>query len=241
MTLAEERTILDALFATIDHVGILHLSGGGEPFLHPKIADMIDLAFEYAGQFDKLMVFTNSTVKVSDDFLCAMKRCGDKLIVHASDYGIMPERTAEVYRTLEENGINYRTVKYYGDSQDFGGWVNFGHWAARSRTSGEAAEVFKNCAVTRDMRGNWRTRDGKVHWCSRSQRGMELGLIPDNPGNYVDLFDQSESRDVKRAKFDRISKTAFLMACDYCSGDQGTQDAEKRFAAAEQIYADRGR
>ena len=88
--------------------------------------------------------------------------------------------------------------------------------------------------MTRDMGGNWRTRDGKVHWCSRSQRGMELGLIPDCPEDYVDLFDNS-TRAEKQEKFRRIANAPCLSACDRCSGDQGTDDQQKRYPAAEQM------
>jgi hypothetical protein len=83
------------------------------------------------------------------------------------------------------------------------------------------------------MHGNWRTRDGKVHWCSRSQRGTELRLLPGNVDDYVDLLDGITGEE-KRAKFERIANKKNLSACDYCSGDQGTRDASKRFQAAEQ-------
>lgn len=235
MTVHEARVILEALFETVDHVGILHLSGGGEPFLHRQLAELIDVAFEFADRFDNLMVFTNSTVKISDNLLETLKRYRDKLIVHASDYGLASERTAGIYKTFEDNGVNYRTVKYYGDSQDFGGWVDFGQWESRGRATDVLASVFQNCAVTRDMRGNWRTRDGKVHWCSRSQRGMELGTIPDNPDDYVDLLDKCIGVEEKREKFRTIERAKSLRACDHCSGDQGTSDVEKRFTAAEQM------
>ena len=34
MTIEEERNILEHFFAVVDHVKTLHLTGGGEPFLH---------------------------------------------------------------------------------------------------------------------------------------------------------------------------------------------------------------
>jgi hypothetical protein len=235
MTLAEERAILEAAYKVVDSVGTLHLSGGGEPFLHPQLAEMTDLAFEYESRFDRLMLFTNSTVPISGSLLEALKRHRKKIIVHASDYGAAPERTAEIYRQLEDNAVPVRVIKYHGDTQDFGGWVDFGKWEPYNRPAGELARIFKNCAVTRDMGGNWRTRDGKVHWCSRSQRGMELGLIPDNPGEYVDLFGDSLSLEQKRAKFLSIANTPYLTSCDHCSGEQGTSDTAKRYKAAEQL------
>jgi hypothetical protein len=63
---------------------------------------------------------------------------------------------------------------------------------------------------------------------------MELKLIPDTPHNYVDLFDNS-SIEEKRAKFISIKNIKYLMACNHCSGNQGTDDPSKRLIAAQQI------
>jgi hypothetical protein len=234
MTLEEEKNILDAFFNVVDCVDMLHLSGGGEPFLHNRLPEMIDIAFEYSSRFDRFMVFTNSTIPISDKLMESFLRNKDKLIIHASNYGVAPERSEEIYKTLRENKINHRVVKYYGEEQDFGGWVDFGLFEQHGRSHETLTGIFANCAVTRDMHGNWRTRDGKVHWCTRSQRGMELDLIPDCTDDYVDIFDNS-SREEKREKFRRIMTAPYLCACDYCSGDQGTNQAAKRFSAAKQI------
>lgn len=235
MTPDEERRILDAFFQVSDHVGTLHLTGGGEPFLHPKLAEMIDLAMEYEQKFDKLMVFTNSTVPVSDTLLETMKRHQGKIFVQVSHYHQRPEQEEEVLRKIQENNIPHRLRKYYGEEQTFGGWVDYGSWDGYGRTPQELEKIYRACFVTSAMRGNWRTRDGKVHWCSRSQRGMELGLIPDNPEDYVDLFDTSESPEQKREKFARIKNARFISACDHCSGDSITDDPGNRHPAAEQI------
>ncbi|MDR2089688.1 MAG: radical SAM protein [Clostridiales Family XIII bacterium] len=233
MTREEELAILDAFFDAVDRVDMLHLSGGGEPFLNPQLPEMIEAAYEYENRFDRFMVFTNGTVRISDGLLNALKG-KPKLIVHASDYGIAPERSAAMRRLLADNGVNVRAVRYYGEDPAYGGWVDFGPWEARKRTGEQLAEVFANCGITKHMRGNWRTRDGKVHWCQRSQRGTELGLIADNPNDYVDLFG-GESRESKREKFVRIANAAYLSSCDHCSGDHGTEDGTKRFPAGEQM------
>jgi hypothetical protein len=233
MTLDEERAILDALFKVADRVETLHLTGGGEPFLHPQLDEMIDGAMEYANKFDRLMLFTNSTISIKPDTLDAIIRVKDKIVVQLSQYGIRPERERAAAQLLIDNGVKCKIEIYHGENQSFGGWVDFGKWEPRGRMPDELENIFKNCAVTRDMRGNWRTRDGKVHWCTRSQRGMELGLLADNVEDYVDLFDNTSVED-KQQKFETIASARYLCACDNCSGNQGTEDASKRFPAAEQ-------
>jgi len=234
MTVEEARRILAAVFEVADRIETLHLTGGGEPFLHPKLAKLVVTCMEYSDRFDRLMLFTNSTVPASGELIDILKKFREKLIVQVSHYGIKPEREMEILRTLTDNGIICKVEKYYGEDQSFGGWVDFGDWYTHGRTETELRQIFSNCAVTRDMCGNWRTRDGKVHWCTRSQRGMELGFIPDFTDDYVDLFD-GLSIDEKRAKFESIASAAHIDVCNYCSGEQGTMDKAKRFPAAEQM------
>lgn len=235
MTLEEEKQILDEAFNVVDHINTLHLTGGGEPFLHPHLAEMVETAMGYADRFDTLMLFTNDTIPASPKLLKTLTRYHEKIIVQVSQYGRDPKREQENLTLLTDHGIPCKAVKYYGDEQDFGGWVDFGPWEAQGQNKDILEHRFHSCAVTRDMHGNWRTRDGKVHWCSRSQRGMELGLIPDCKEDYVDLFDKTMSKEEQQAKFQRIAEQCCLSACDRCSGDQGTDDTSLRYSAAEQL------
>ena len=227
--------IVEALFNTVDHVNTLHLSGGGEPFLHPQLAELTEICMNYRSKFDRFMLFTNGTVTPNDKLLSVLDKYKDNIVVQVSRYGINPERELNTIELLKQTGATLKIEKYYGDDQSFGGWVDFGAWEKQNNSEEVLCSRFKNCAVTRDMGGNWRTRDGKIHWCSRSQRGMELGLIPDEPADYVDLFDDT-SREEKQQKFRTIA-TRRLSACDYCSGNAGTDDIGKRFPAAEQMEA----
>lgn len=235
MTLDDERNILNAVFEVCDHIGMLHLTGGGEPFLHKRLAEMIEIAMEYGEKFDKLMLFTNCTLPLSPELLDTLKRYREKIFIQLSHYGIKPKLEEEFTQSIQGANIPNRVRKYYGDDQSFGGWVDYGTWEPRNRSEDELERIFRNCPVTRVMDGNWRTRDGKIHWCSRSQRGLELGLLPDDVCDYVDILDTSLSRDEKRAAFKRIENSAYLKVCDRCSGDQGTEDQSKRHKAAEQL------
>lgn len=238
LSVEETKRILSALFDVVDYVNLLHLSGGGEPFLNKNLAKMITACFDYADKFERLMVFTNSTVLPTDDLLDVLEKHKDKIVVHASNYGLRKEISEKVYGLLRDRGILLREVKYYGEEQDYGGWVDFGEWDKRNRSSDELNEIFKNCGITKYMHGNWRTRDGKIHWCQRSQRGMELGILDDDPDDYVDLFDDSTGKDEKIKKFQNIMQKPFLSSCDHCSGNHGTEDVTKRFPAGKQISND---
>lgn len=234
MTVEQEKQILHEIFDTVDHIDTLHLTGGGEPFLHPKLPELIEAAMDYAGQFGILMLFTNCTIPVSDRLMDTLTRYNQRILVQVSQYGLFPKREQDVLQSFLDNNIRCKLVKYYGENQDFGGWVDFGPWKIQGADEKKLEKRFHACAVTKSMCGNWRTRDGKVHWCSRSQRGVELGYLPDMPEDYVDLFDGS-TREEKQRKFRKIEKSRFLSACNYCSGDQGTEENSLRHAAAEQM------
>lgn len=234
MTVEEAEQILMKLFSVVDRVNTIHLTGGGEPFLHPGLPELIETAMKFSDQFDRLMLFTNCTIPPSEKMLETLNRYREKILVQVSRYGVRPEQESRVLESLEGTRTRLKVEKYYGDDQSFGGWVDFGSWTAQNQQTNILEQRFQNCAVTRAMCGNWRTRDGKVHWCSRSQRGMELGLLPDHPEDYVDLFDETSAEE-KRKKFDSIANGQYVLACDHCSGDQGTGDARKRYPAAEQL------
>jgi hypothetical protein len=234
MTVAEAERILVAAFEVCDHIGTLHLTGGGEPFLHQQLPELIQCAMRYSEKFDRLMLFTNSTVTIKPELLDAIITGKDKILVQFSQYGVNPDKEQTNAHFLQERGVNCKIEKYYGEDQSFGGWVDFGKWESYGRTPEELERIFKSCSVTRVLKGNWRTRDGKTHWCTRSQRGMELGLLPDNPDDNVDLLNNSSVVE-KRAKFERIASARYISACDHCSGDAGTDDKSKRHKAAEQI------
>ena len=234
MTVDEERRVLKAIFEVCDHIEILHLTGGGEPFLHKQFAEMIETAMEYSEKFDKLMLFTNCTVPLIPKVFDKLKFYKEKVFVQLSRYGFKPEQEEEFVQAIQSGGIQNRVRKYYDADQSFGGWISFGGWERQGKSKNVLTKRFKKCAVTCKLNGNWRTRDGKVHWCSRSQRGMELDFLSDNPDDYVDLFDVSTAEE-KRAKFLKIANKSYISACDYCSGDQGTDDSTLRFPAAEQV------
>ena len=233
LSLDMAKDILTAFFYVIDHVEILHMSGG-ETFLHPTLPEIIEACMKYRSQFDRFMIFTNSTVPISEALLDTLKKHKDCVVVHASDYNLTPDITDDVLGKLEDAGINVRRLHYHGDNQDFGGWVDYGGFEFRNLSPEALAIQFSTCAITSNMRGNWRTRDGKLFWCTRVHRGYELGLIPTDGKDFVDILDASTTRDEKRKKFKKIANAKYIDACNYCSGDCGTEEANKRFSAAKQ-------
>jgi hypothetical protein len=63
---------------------------------------------------------------------------------------------------------------------------------------------------------------------------MELGVIPNNENDYLDLQDNTLSRLERRKKFNNLLKKEFISACDYC--DYGTSLCKKITVAKQLLY-----
>lgn len=231
MTAEEFSTTLRALFSIADNVGKLQITGG-EPLLHPKLSDILSECFCYESQFEELWLFTNCAVPINQNVIKILYKYKYKVLIHASDYGVKPEVTGEVIETLKKNSIPYRYLKYYGTDQYADGWVDQGDFVAHGRPALELKEIFSNCPhVTRG--GSWYIRNGQMHWCGRSIRGVEVGKIPPCEDDYMDIM--NGTIEFRRKKLQSLMKAEYITACDYCNGCYGTIDKRKRQPAGEQI------
>lgn len=231
MTVPEFADTLSAVFEIVDHVGKLQVTGG-EPLLHKDLPRMLAECFKFGDRFEKLWLFTNCSVAMSEELLDILRLYRQKVVVHCSDYGVRPGVAREIASMLNENDIEYKYLKYYGDEQYFDGWVDQGDFIRHCRTGEELKHVFASCAHVK-RGGSWYIRGGQMHWCGRSIRGSEVGKIPLNDEDYLDIFHSSV--DERREKLRTLLRTEYITACDYCNGLYGTADAAQRRPAGEQI------
>ena len=233
MTVREFSRTLEALFAVVDRVGRLQITGG-EPLLHPELASMLADCLRYGDRFRDLWLFSNCAVPFRQDVLEVLAAHRDRVTVHCSDYGVRPEVSARNLRLLEETGIRHKYLKYYGDDQYCGGWVDNGDFVPRRRSRAENEAVFAACAhVCRG--GSWYIRHGQMHWCGRSIRGTELGKVPLRREDYLDLLDPGTGVEEKRRQLETLMAVRSIAACDYCGGLYGTEDTAERRPAGEQM------
>lgn len=233
MTTEEFAQTLKAVFSIIDTVDRLQITGG-EPLLHPELDIMLEQCFEYEEQFAELWLFSNCAVPFRDNILKILKKYGKKVMVHCSDYGVRPEVSEKNILQLEQREIPYKYLKYYGDSQYCDGWVDNGDFVPHNRTAEENETVFAGCSHVR-RGGSWYVRNGQMHWCGRSIRGVELGIIPARAEDYLDIFDPNTTTEEKRGLLEQLRKMQSITACDYCNGDYGTTDVKKRRSAGRQL------
>lgn len=231
MTTEEFSDTLKAVFEIADHIKKVQITGG-EPLLHPNLPEMIEECFKYSKQFEKLWLFTNCAVPMKPKVLQTLLKYKEKVLIHASDYGLRCDIADELVETLKRNHLEYRYLKYYGENQYLDGWVDQGDFILHGRSKAELEDNFAKCPHV-ERGGSWYVRGGQMHWCGRSIRGTEVGKIPLREEDYLDIF--SGSIEGRREKLRTLMNAKTILACDYCNGYYGTEDACKRHPAGEQV------
>ncbi|MBR2132729.1 MAG: radical SAM protein [Oscillospiraceae bacterium] len=220
---------IDAVFALFDRIEWLQFVGG-EIFLNPHMAEVFRYCTKYRDRFSKLIVETNATLPLREAEIEALALYGENADVMISDYGELSKNRDNNVAALEKAGVPYRLKKYYGEDQHFGGWID----NTGLRDYGEPQELVEQlasgCAQVRLE--NMHLYRGKLHRCSNSLFMMELGVVDPNPRDYLDLYDETLTREEKRAVV-RDFYTKARKSCRYCTWKSG--DSAERHSAAEQM------
>lgn len=231
MTMDEFKSSLDAVFEMVDYVEKLQITGG-EPFMHPLLSEMVSYCCKYQKQFGKLWILTNGTIPMKDGMRGVLEQYKEIIVFHISDYGVRQEVTKALVEEINKIGCECHYLKYFGDEQYYGGWVDQGDFVCHNRSVQENKKVFETCSQV-VCGGFWYVRHGQMHWCGRSVRGTELGKVPLHEMDYVDIFEGT--REERRNRLKELMNCSYITACDYCNGNYGTEEAEKRYAAGEQL------
>lgn len=220
---------IDNYFSIVDTVGDFSLSGG-EPLLHEDLGRIIKKTLEYSDRINRLLILTNGTLLFKDEVLEILKENRDKCHVNISDYGYLSSKASKLADILQKNMISHRTINYSGDNLFCDGWVDYGDHSRKAFTQEETDKKGARC-VFRKMNSTL-IQDGEIHRCGRAFRRMELGIIPKNKSEYVDLFDDSISNTEKRKTIINLFNAKSTTSCAFCNG---LCDDSERFPAAEQI------
>jgi len=203
---------------------------GGELFLHPDLAELIEKAFEFRRQFDRMILMTNGTLLPNAATLEQLKKHKDMVEVQISDYGKLSRKLNELAAVLKENEIPYVVKAFHGDMQHYGGWVDAGDFSDKRETEKELAEKFASCWQI--GMENLHLYKGQIHNCIRSLFALDLEKVKIPKNEYIDLRDETQTLVEKREIAERFNHKV-LTACRYCNGFD-TKNS-KRYPAAEQI------
>jgi hypothetical protein len=219
---------VDRIFALIDHTEWLQFVGG-ELFMRRDMCQVYAHCLRHGKQFDKLILIINATVPPDEKDINALRQYGQRCQVQISDYGQYSCKLPEIVELFKANDIPFVAKKYCGDAQHCGGWVDNNHFEDRCKSAEELRKQFEGCGQIAMQ--NFHVFRGKLHGCARSLMASALGKITPAQRDFVDLYDDSKSREEKREMIRHFNASP-RVSCRSCVSFG--EDVE-RFPAAEQL------
>lgn len=217
----------DGFFSLIDFIKYFHYVGG-EVFLRKDMAPVYENCLKYRERFGTLRIITNATVMPCEEDLAVLRKFGGQLEVQLSDYGVL-SKVAQLTDVLGANGIFYTVKTYHGENQHFGGWTD----NTKFEDLGLRGEVlqahFMECGNRRI--NCFHAYRGKMYGCPPMWCAHALGLVKPGPDDFIDLYDESVTREAKREIISNFGTKPYAL-CHRCVI---YSDESERFPAAQQM------
>jgi organic radical activating enzyme len=209
IALPEIKSDVDLFFAAFDYVCDFELFGG-EPFLHPRLDEVIAYICEnYREKFGMLKILTNGTISPSDRVMSAVKKYGVRLSI--SDYTetlahLKPNLDA-LLESVKRNGIDYelrKRVKW---------WIDYGReYIDRSgATDEEISELFDACNIKCRL-----LKNGFYYNCQDDGFAYRAGIAENNSG--FPLLNAVEIKPVLLEYECGFSDKGYVDLCRKCNG-----------------------
>ncbi len=233
-TIEELYHQVDRFFEIVDYIGHFSITGG-EPLLRDDLGDVVRKLNVFSSRIGSLELFTNGTIIPNDDIMSAFKEYGGHIKFVVDNYGpnlsVNAENLAGLARRELPNAVielrDYCTIDMHCD-----GWVDWGVGVNNNRTEEEAQAIFNKCSLPQKLEFVSCLNDGVIYPCPQTRRCIELGYIPFDPKEAVDLFDRSYTdAEIRQRIIDRYSLPN-LRACKFCNGQC---DDSIRYKPAEQL------
>lgn len=197
---------IQGLMKSLDSIYWLGLLGG-EPFLYPNLFDVLCLIKDEK-KVRHANIITNGTLLIKDEQVMDILK-DSKFNIIISDYGPYSKKKTPLIQQLKSNGIKYRVVNHAY-------WKDYGDVVENNCDEKELRKKFLYC---RKIKSNCNSIiGGKLYHCPRGSHGANLGVIPSNEKDYVDLLDNNlPDRERKKRLFRFLYRTPYAEACKYCN------------------------
>lgn len=179
---------------------------GGEPFLHPELALIIEAAL-LMKKVGYIYIFTNGSVLPNDELCHVLKN--PRIIVHISNYSSeWPENTPNMVEDVkirfDVNGIKYIFLENSN-------WLDISKFEANGLSSSVLRKEFSKCFINHCHR----LYNGILYRCPHQFAGIQMNKLKLIPGQYVNIQSLT-SKDLADA-LDDFEDIKFLNSCGYCS------------------------
>ena len=217
----------DGFFSLIDYIKYFHYVGG-EVFTRKDMGPVYENCLKYRDQFQTLRIITNATLLPSNDDLSILRQFHKQLEIQISDYGVL-SKVDRLTELLDTYGIFYTVKTYHGENQHFGGWTDNTKFEDLGLNAEELKVHFRDCGNR--IINCFHAYRGKMYGCPPMWCTHALGLVEPNREDFIDLSDNSMTRDKKREIISNFGKKPYAL-CHRCV----TYSAEsERFPAAQQM------
>lgn len=202
---------IDLFFGCVDYVMLFHVSGG-EPFLYPHFAEVIEyLGTKYRHQILTLRTVTNGTIVPKDELL--QRLSGIDFEITVDDYREAVPDSKEDFARLIEKLERYH-IKYEINKAE--AWIDLAPTATDHSmwTEEQLTEHFDNCAQT------WQElRDGKLYSCNYDGYATVAGINEQQKEEVFDLRTFTPERKKELVEF-RLgyNDKGYTNLCRHCRG-----------------------
>lgn len=179
---------------------------GGDPFMNKELHKVIDELKKY-NQVEKVIVYTNGKIVPKGLNLDCLK--DKKVVLDITNYGEISNKHDEIIKVLEENKIAFSTTLTTV-------WTDSGRILPyQTETEEEKKKKFINCCNSDILS----ILHGKLYRCPFSANATNLGAVPVDKTDIIDLCDKDTSiEDLKKKIKNLTYNKDFLTACSYCNG-----------------------
>lgn len=198
---------IDAFCKVVDEVMDFRVIGG-DAFMNkewPVIVERLTLE----PRAKRVVLYTNGTIVPNKKYISQLKH--NKTLVIITDYGVLSKKMPELRAMLEKNRIAHHVLTVTE-------WLDCSAIMDHHRTVAQNREVFRLCCA----RNMATLSDGKLFRCPYSANAVRLSAVPDNKGDYVDLFgeplDDANIRATRNKVRDYLLNKDYLETCGYCNG-----------------------
>jgi MoaA/NifB/PqqE/SkfB family radical SAM enzyme len=225
--------VLAVYFNVIERVNTFSF-GGGEPFLHPELPDIVRAVFKYKPQLDTLEIITNGSLPVTPAMKKVFLEYRSSMFIIIDNYRPdLSKAVQSITASLDEIQFPYKIRKYYGEDAHYGGWVDFGDGKKIWNTVDEVKANAEKCADLGSERGYLAlSGDGLVTKCAHHKKLIYDGIVDKTGFGCVDFLDKILTVDELKAKTAELMDAEYTVACAYCNG---LYAEAKHYPAADQL------
>lgn len=194
---------VDALCGAVDAVHEFRVIGG-EPFMRRDWPEIVEALLER--QPDRYVaVYTNGTI--APDVQTLSRFSGKRVVFYITDYGPLSRGLNVLVTRLSGLGLAWNRVV-------MDGWTDCARIEPHNRDQNGQQKVFDDCCAKKlhTLLG------GRLYHCPFAANAVNLGAIPDDPGNRLSLLETDGGAPLRRRTAEFLANAAPIPACRFCCG-----------------------